>query len=322
MTEEYSSVLAGCIRGLIGQKRAGGFSYKDEAYMLRRFDALCISYGLEEKSLPQGLVEIWSEQSPAEGKNHRNHRVSVLRQLALYMDSLGLDVYIPKLCGSWEKSIPYILKEEELVSLFQVIDSQTPSHRHPFRFIEEEKILYRLFYCCGLRLSEGLLLRRESVDLDRGLLEIIHSKGNKDRIVYLPDDLSDMCRCYSSYIRKECPTSEWFFPGKDPARPFAHSTFPVNFRRYWEKTPFAAGRNRHPTIHSLRHTFVVDRMNSWMAEGISLKAMLPYLSRYLGHSSVNDTLYYYHLVDKAFQVVRQKDTGLGSIIPEVIPYEE
>ena len=322
MTEEYSSALARCITGLIAQKRAGGFSYKDEAYMLRRFDALCISFGLEDESLPQGLAEKWSEQAPAESINHRNHRVSVLRQLALYMVSLGLDAYVPKLNSSWEKPAPYILNGDELVAIFQVIDSQTPHYRHPLRFIEAEKILFRMFYCCGLRLSEGLYLKRESVDLEKSLIRIIHSKGDKDRTVYLPDDLADMCRDYDSFIQKECPCSEWFFPGKDPCRPFAHSTFPVNFRRYWGQTPFSASSNRHPTIHSLRHTFVVDRMNDWMLNGVSLKAMLPYLSRYLGHSSVNDTLYYYHLVDKAFQVVRQKDRTIDAIIPEVTTYEE
>jgi len=30
----------------------------------------------------------------------------------------------------------------------------------------------------------------------------------------------------------------------------------------------------------------------------------------------------YHQVDKAFQIVRQKDTLSGQVIPEVAPYEE
>ena len=124
------------------------------------------------------------------------------------------------------------------------------------------------------------------------------------------------------YIRKECPKSPWFFPGKNPEKTFAHSTFPVNFKRYWERTPYAKGSNKYPTIHSLRHTFVVDRMNEWMLSGVNLRSMLPYLNRYLGHFTINDTLYYYHLVDKAFKVVRQKDTRSQNLIPEAMPYEE
>lgn len=44
-----------------------------------------------------------------------------------------------------------------------------------------------------------------------------------------------------------------------------------------------------------------------MLKGVNLNTMMPYLSRYLGHSSVEDTFYYYHQVDRAFQIVRQKD---------------
>ena len=58
-----------------------------------------------------------------------------------------------------------------------------------------------------------------------------------------------------------------------------------------------------------------------MLEGVTLEAMMPYLSRYLGHSGIKDTMYYYHQVRKAFQIVRQKDCLSGQIIPEVVIYE-
>ena len=44
---------------------------------------------------------------------------------------------------------------------------------------------------------------------------------------------------------------------------------------------------------------------------------MPYLSSYLGHSSVNDTYYYYHQVSEAFRVIREKDTVSSVVIPEV-----
>lgn len=50
--------------------------------------------------------------------------------------------------------------------------------------------------------------------------------------------------------------------------------------------------------------------------------MLPYLSRYLGHKSPDETYYYYHLVSKAFDVIRSKDSVSSKVIPEVSPYEE
>ncbi len=318
----FNSILAPYIQGLIEQKRANGFSYVDSAYMLERFDRFCEDNGLAAAELPRALVLSWSTKCQSECLTTRRNRVSLIRQLAIHMSSLGLPVYVPKRCESGEKRAPYVLNSDELAALYYAIDNQIPFYKHPQRFIEAEKVMFRLYYCCGLRLSEALYLRRDNVDLKNGVLTIVHSKGDKDRLVYMANDMTSMCRAYYDYIRKECPDSQWFFPGKNPTNPFGHSTPPTNFKRFWERTPYAKMCNKYPTIHSLRYTFVIDKMNEWMLSGVALGTMLPYLSRYLGHATVNDTLYYYHVVDRAFKVVRQKDTRSKTIIPEVMPYEE
>ena len=321
MNEQYYSVLGTLMKEFVAQKRANGFSYKGEAQMLMRFDRLCIDQQLKDIAITKEIVDLWSEKAYNENLNTRYHRISDLRQFCIYLVSQGFEAYIPKLIASGEKSIPYILSHEELIALFKVIDNQIPNYKHPLKFVEGEKILYRLFYCCGLRRSEGCNLKMECVDLINGEITIFHSKGDKDRVVYLPDDLLRMCQAYIEFINKECPGSPWLFPGKDPMNHYSNAQLDVNFKKFWEKTPYAQKGNKYPTIHSLRHTFVVDKMNEWMEKEIDLKSMLPYLSRYLGHSSVNDTLYYYHLVDKAFQNVRSKDTHFNDLIPEVETYE-
>ena len=45
--------------------------------------------------------------------------------------------------------------------------------------------------------------------------------------------------------------------------------------------------------------------------------MMPYLSKYLGHSSPDDTFYYYHQVEEAFSIIKQKDLSASFVIPEV-----
>ena len=75
--------------------------------------------------------------------------------------------------------------------------------------------------------------------------------------------------------------------------------------------------DKAPTVHCLRHTFVVKRMNLWMEEGIPLKEMLPFLSRYLGHQSPDETFYHYHQVAEAFRIIRAKDRTGKLVIPEV-----
>ncbi len=76
------------------------------------------------------------------------------------------------------------------------------------------------------------------------------------------------------------------------------------------------------TIQCLRHTFVVNKMNEWMEAGVDTAVMMPYLSRYLGHSSISGTQYYYHTIEQAFPVVHRHDAVAERVIPEVVNYGE
>jgi integrase len=89
------------------------------------------------------------------------------------------------------------------------------------------------------------------------------------------------------------------------------------FNEFWACTPFALNCDKKPTVHSLRHTFVVKRMNLWMEHGLNLNVMMPYLSKYLGHKGRDETFYYYHQTESAFRIIRQKDNTSRTVIPEV-----
>lgn len=57
-----------------------------------------------------------------------------------------------------------------------------------------------------------------------------------------------------------------------------------------------------------------------MKEGIPLKEMLPFLSRYLGHPRPDETFYYYHQVTEAFRIIRDKDKIGKHVIREEDTY--
>ncbi|MDU1508106.1 MAG: hypothetical protein E6896_08060 [Clostridium butyricum] len=54
-----------------------------------------------------------------------------------------------------------------------------------------------------------------------------------------------------------------------------------------------------------------------MSEGIDLNVMMPYLSQYLGHSSPEETYYYFHQVQEIFETIKKKDSISTMVIPEV-----
>lgn len=317
----YDSVFSPYIEGLILQKKSCGFVYDHQSYVFKVFDEFCVRNGFSEALVTREIAMEWATQRETESINYRNQRISFLRQLSLYMNSLGINSYIPRQNPSAAVSVPHIPNQDELYELFEVIDNFRPRLDYWHVFSMEYQVLFRLYYCCGLRLSEGCNLKTSDVDLNRGILTIRESKGMKDRLVYMADDLLVLCKTYDEKISKHMPNRLWFFPGRKENKPFSRTGIDKKFRQFWEMTECSKNCDKPPTVHALRHAFVVDRMNQWMLDGVSLDAMMPYLSRYLGHSGIKDTMYYYHQVNSAFQIVRQKDLSSGQIIPEVIKYE-
>jgi len=319
---KYESSLAPYIIGLIQQKRACGYKYEFEAYILESFDRFCVEKNHTADTITRDLVMQWAIQRPTEGKNYRNTRVTFVRQLALYMRSLGKNTYIPKHFASETVDVPHLLSGPELTSFFTAVDFYMPTQVtfRPLALVY--RVLFRLFYCCGLRVSEGCYLRRSCVDLDKGTIAILQSKGDKDRLVFLSDDVRVMCKDYDEVMQGIFPDREWFFPGRHPDRAIRRESVDKKFAQFWNKTPFANKVDKKPTIQSLRHTFVVNKMNAWMEAGLDIGVMMPYLSRYLGHSSISETQYYYHTVERAFPIIRRNDAVAQRVIPEVLPYED
>ncbi len=183
---------------------------------------------------------------------------------------------------------------------------------------EEYKIIFRLILTTGLRRSEAVCLRKDDIEWPTGSIKILDGKGNKDRMVYMADDMTKLLQRYVEYLNNVIPEStEWLFPSFDIHKHMSGNGLSQKFKLYWKKTPYASTCEKEPTLHALRHTFVVVRINQWIANGIDAKVMLPYLSRQLGHKSPKETFYYYHQVQDSFRIIHEKDTLSSTVLPEV-----
>lgn len=317
---EYHSCLSPYIQQFLQEKGDSGFIYESEEWILKHLDAFCLQRWNSQPFLSKELVTEWWTLKAQEEMVTCSKRMSVLRQFGFYMISLGKEAYIPRYFYKSVKRVVHILSDEEVVSVFKVIDGYIPSMPYGafHRLAAEYKVIFRLLYCCGLRISEVRSIHTDDVDLDHGTLRIMQSKGRKDRMVYLSEDLTELLREYAFKLSSVflCQ-SVWFFPARNPEQQLGNVTIDKRFRDSWAKTPFAKNCDRNPTVHCLRHSFVVKRMNLWMEEGVPLKEMLPFLSKFLGHTSPEETLYYYHQVDSAFRIIRSLDKTSAKVIPEV-----
>lgn len=323
MNGMFESKLAPYMQALVEQKRADGFSYHSGELLLKRFDTFCATRFPQETTITYDMVAEWSASRPGEGDAYHNSRISIVKSLSVYILSLGREAYAPTRfsCKAY-RPVLYVPSKEDVRELLSKMEEPTSGNAIRKRIEKECKILFSLYFCCGLRLSEGRLLKREHMDMERGILTILESKGHKSRLVYLPPDGIPVMRNYADYIQSVFPDTLWMFPGFHSDKPISCTSVEACFKRYWEKLPVSKTVGKHPTPHCLRHAFVVERMNEWMLRGVDTNRMLPYLSGYLGHKGPDETYYYYHLADKAFDVIRKKDTVSERVIPEVNHYEE
>ena len=148
-------------------------------------------------------------------------------------------------------------------------------------------------YACGLRTSEAISLSLEQIDSNQMCLRII-GKGNKERIVPLPDALLKSMR--ELWLTHRHPT--WLFPNTRGSNHRAASTLSRTFRMACDETGLA----NDVKPHQLRHSFATRLLES--GESLQMMQML------LGHSSIRSTQIYTHLTEPLRQKVQQRVNAL------------
>lgn len=317
----FNSTIGHHIQGFIEEKRASGYKYYNESKWMGKFDDYWHSHNYGDCGLTQENLEEWLRKRDNEGAGCLMHRISVIREFSLYLNGLGIPSYYPTIGVRYPKPPAYVLTDEELRAFFYQVDHFSPekASKMSARMANEYPVLFRLIACAGLRNSEASHLPMEGVDLDEGAITILDGKGNRDRIVYLPADLLAVCRNYHQYLCTELGGEpKWLFPGKSPDKPINTSTVDARFAKFWNMTAFGGKTILKPRVHSLRHTMITRRINLWVKQGISFEQMMPYLCKFLGHKSFSETYYYFHYTEDSARVIREKDSTISRVIPEVV----
>lgn len=320
----YKSRLRNFIESFVSQKRAAGFPYQSSALILLHLDKLMLEKFPEESILTREICNEWIHLKPGEHPNGLLRRITPVRQLGKYMNGLGCNAYI--IPGH----IPYrqikyeahIYTEAELTAFFTAIDCCPASPFSPTRKYVIP-VIFRMLYCCGLRSSEARLLSRNDIDFETGKIIIRESKGWTARIVYMSQDLLEVCREYDSIIDLMLPERQAFFPNKENNY-FSRSSILCWFHEFWDKLPVAKLVTGNPAkVHGFRHGYAVHRLNNWVKEGQDINALYPYLSQYMGHSHYADTDYYLSLVEEFYPEMEQRLMEVNDdILPEVYHEEE
>ena len=324
MEYPFNSLIGNQMIDFILQKRASGHPYQSSARILSHFDSMIAESFPNGRNVTKEMCSLWMQPKPGEHRNGLTRRITPVRQLCKYLRGMGYDAYmIPSHISA--KKIKYeahIYTTAELKAFFGAVDNCPPSPFSPTRrFVIP--VIFRLYFCCGLRSSEARLLLTKDIDLVTGKIIIRESKGWKARIIYMSEDLREVCVEYDKCIEAIHPGRTVFFPNKD-GNHYSAGMIDYWFHEFWDNLPEAKNAIGNPArVHDFRHGYAVYRLNQWVRENRDINALYPYLSQYMGHSNYSDTDYYLSLVEEFYPEMEQRLSSLNDdILPEVYHEEE
>lgn len=313
----YNEPLPELIDRFVSYKKANGYQYQTGAYYLKKYARFVMETvpgtAAPDKASVEGFLEKFQD-TPGSLYN----AAASLREFGRYLAARGIRAYLVP-SGRLRLPTPvqpYFFTEEEILAFFRECDMVMEDSHLEGRHLVLPAI-FRLIYCCGLRCKEARTLARENVHLDGGYLDILQSKGPKSRRVHISGELAEYLAAYDRRISRLFPDRVTFFPNKED-HPYSASWLEQNFLRFWYAAfPEKRGSGISIRAYDFRHHFVYANMNRWLKEGKDVNAMLPYLMRYMGHSDVRNTLYYFHLVPDIYGGILDRSRHSERLIPEV-----
>lgn len=285
------------------------------------FDRYCTETFPESQGLTQEMIDGWCVQRETENKNSLIGRTLPARKLVEYLNTRDLaNLSIPEMPSLTPKQyIPHSFTEEELTNFFSECDRIILSVKDinkKFRALEMA-VLFRLLYSSGIRTTEARLLRTIDVDLDNAVINIRKSKNSIEHYVALHDSTNQVLLKYDEQARKLFPQRELFFPYKG-TKPFKPDVLTYEFHKVWD-----AVNQGNAVPYDLRHNYAIQNINSWISAGFDFNDKFLYLSKSMGHTSLESTRYYYSIVPALANLIEEKSGGsFDDLIPEVPSDEE
>lgn len=182
-------------------------------------------------------------------------------------------------------------------------------------------LMLRLIYGAGLRVNECCRLRLKDLDFDQGLIYVRQGKGGKDRTTILPGTLvselrdqltkvislhqTDLLAGFGTVwlpeaLHRKYPNAhketawQYLFPSSrlsaDPETRTVqrHHINDRSLQKAMKNAMRRAKIHKHANVHTLRHSFATHLL----LNGVDIRQ----IQEYLGHSKVETTLVYTHVI--------------------------
>ena len=147
-----------------------------------------------------------------------------------------------------------------------------------------------MMYSCGLRISEATRLIPSNIDSQRMVVCVRHGKGDKDRMVPLPQRTLELLRDYWAEHR---PATAWLFPAQGSPNPISTKAVATCLKAALHES----GIKKPVTCHTFRHSYATHLPEA--------RESLRIIQALLGHRSLKSTMVYVHLTSATMEQVHK-----------------
>ncbi len=176
---------------------------------------------------------------------------------------------------------PSWLTKEEIKQIYEAIPENILGIR--------DKAMMAVYYGCGLRLNEGANLIINDINQSSKVLHVRKGKHYKERFVPIAEKNFEELKLYIDYARPQIlqgNKTEALFLNTHNGKPIGRQMIYLRIKQLAQK---AAIKKRVGT-HTLRHSIATHLLQSGMK--------LERIQQFLGHSNMDSTQIYTHLVNE------------------------
>ena len=156
---KFNSAFAPMMYAFWKKREQEGYNNKNQIYYLEEFDRLIMQSKLGSTIINSELIELWDSYKPYLSNRTKISRHNIIRSFCEYLYEHDHCSFVPDRSKVKNTSafFPYIFTEEEISRLIGAADNLPQRKNAPYREIVLPAI-YRVLYCCGLRVNEALRL--------------------------------------------------------------------------------------------------------------------------------------------------------------------
>jgi integrase/recombinase XerD len=156
---------------------------------------------------------------------------------------------------------------------------------------QRDRAMLGIYYGCGLRKSEGINLTTGDILTERKLIHVRKGKGSKERYVPVTENnlkyITEYLNIGRMLLLNGNETERFFVSQYGEA--CSDQALTVRLKRLVKNTQNSTLRAKKPTLHTLRHSIATHLLQQGME--------IELIQKFLGHSSLESTQIYTHIVN-------------------------